>query len=90
MRHDTNWIGREFGMPASSLVEPNAPIAVIEDHRATRRVVDMTETDQERLERGLEKMHEAYEILAPLNRQADWRLEARRAACALEEVCGED
>lgn len=67
--------------------EANAPVAVISDFAPTRRVVDLTETDEERLLRGLELLDQARELLAPLDRQADWRLDARRAACALEEVC---
>jgi len=67
--------------------QANAPVEVITDHMATRRVVDMIESDAERLERGLRMLDEAYEVLAPLNRQMEWHLEARKAACSIDEVC---
>lgn len=70
--------------------EDCAPVEIMSDHRQTvgcRTVVDLTETDQERLLRGLELLDRARELLGPLDREADWRLEARRAACSIwEEV----
>jgi hypothetical protein len=79
--YDLDWLSRDLGM-----IEPNAPVTEMEEFRNTRRVVDLTESDEERLVRGLQLLHEAYEVLAPLNRMADWRLDARKAACSLEEV----
>lgn len=67
--------------------EANAPVVEMEDFRNTRQVIDLTLSDEQRLFRGLQLLDEAYEMLAPLNRQMDWRLEARRAACSVwEEV----
>lgn len=85
--YDFNWLGREFGMPESSAVEPNAPVAVIDDHRATRRVVDLTTSDEETLLRAFELIDQGRELLAKVEREMQWRLEARKAACTLEEVC---
>jgi len=70
--------------------EQNAPVEAIEDHRATRRVVvDLTETDAERLLRGMELIDRGRDALEPIEREMEWRLEARRAACSLDEIKGE-
>lgn len=54
---------------------------------ATRRVVDETVADEKRMALAAWHMEQVRELLAPLNREAQWRLEARRAACTLEEIC---
>jgi hypothetical protein len=66
--------------------EACSPIEIIDDHRATRRVVDLTDSDEERMAKAAWHLEQIAELLAPLNREAQWRLEARRAACSLEEV----
>lgn len=76
----------DLGWSDSLFSEPNAPVAVIDD-RATRRVIDLTDTDEERMAKAAWHLEMASELMAPLNREAPWRLEARRAACSLEEVC---
>jgi len=69
--------------------EHNAPVEAIEDHRATRRiVVDLTETDAEKLLRGLEHIDRGRDVLESLEREMQWRLDARRAACSLDEIKG--
>ena len=69
--------------------EQNAPVEAIEDHRATRRVVvDLTETDAEKLLRGLEHIDRGRDVLESLEREMQWRLDARRAACSLDEIKG--
>lgn len=65
--------------------EECTPVEAIEDHRATRRVVDLTETDAERLLRGLELLDLAREVLGSVDRDMEWRLDARRAACSVWE-----
>jgi hypothetical protein len=67
--------------------ESCAPVKVITDHAATRRVVDLTETDADKVRRGMELIEQGREILASVEREFEWRLDARRAACSLEEVC---
>lgn len=69
--------------------EACAPLEIIEDFRATRRVVDLTDSDEERMAKAAWHLAQAEELMAPLNREAEWRLDARKAACTLEEVCGE-
>jgi hypothetical protein len=32
-------------------------------------------------------IEQAREMLAPLNREAEWRFDARKAACSIEEMC---
>jgi hypothetical protein len=69
--------------------EQNAPVQAIEDHRATKRiVVDLTETDVERLVRGLELIDRGRgrDVLEPIEREMQWRLDARRAAFSLDEI----
>lgn len=66
--------------------ESCAPVEVIEDHRATRRVVDLTDDDASRVRRGMELIEQGREILASVERELEWRLDARRAACSLWEV----
>jgi hypothetical protein len=68
--------------------EQCAPVEIIHDS-ATRRIVDLTATSVEKLQRGLQMLYEAREVLAEVEREMEWRLEARKAACTLEEVCGE-
>jgi hypothetical protein len=67
--------------------EACAPLEIIEDFRATRRVVDLTADDSDRVRRGMELIEQGREILASVEREMEWRLEARAAAYTLEEVC---
>jgi hypothetical protein len=80
--YDLGWSEAAFAMP----VETNAPVAVIDD-RATRRVIDLTDGDEERMAKAAWHLEQARELLAPLNREAEWRLDARKAACSIEEMC---
>lgn len=66
--------------------ESCAPVAVIDDFKATRRVVDLTESDADRVRRGMELIEQGREILASVERTMEWRLDARRCACTLEEM----
>lgn len=66
--------------------ESCAPVAVIDDHRATRRVVDLANDDANRVRRGMELIEQGREILAAVEREMEWRLDARRAVCSLWEV----
>lgn len=66
--------------------EQCAPVEVIDDHRQTRRVVDLTESDVDRVRRGMELIEQGREILASVERTMEWRLDARKAACTLEEM----
>jgi flavin reductase (DIM6/NTAB) family NADH-FMN oxidoreductase RutF len=68
--------------------EACAPVEIIHDS-ATRRIVDLTATDEERMAKAAWHLAQAEELMAPLNRECQWRLDARKAACTLEEVCGE-
>jgi flavin reductase (DIM6/NTAB) family NADH-FMN oxidoreductase RutF len=65
--------------------ESCAPVEIIHDS-ATRRIVDLTASDEERMAKAAWHLAQAEELMAPLNREAAWRLEARRAACTLWEV----
>lgn len=63
--------------------EPCAPVEIISDHRATRRVVDLEPSDEEvlaeaahHLARAQWHSERAAELLAPLNRVAAYRHEA--------------
>lgn len=67
--------------------DTNAPVEVITDYANTRRVVDMTENDTDAVRRGMELIEQGRAILERVEREFQWRLEARRAACSLEEVC---
>lgn len=67
--------------------EQCAPVSIIDDFKATRRVVDLTESDVDKVRRGMELIEQGREILASVERTMEWRLDARRAACSLEEVC---
>lgn len=66
--------------------ESCAPVAVIDDYKETRRVVDMTSDDADRVRRGMELIEQGREILASVEREFEWRLDARRCACTLEEM----
>jgi hypothetical protein len=57
--YDLGWSERPR-MP----VETNAPVAVIDD-RATRRVIDLTDSDEERMAKAAWHMEQARELLAP-------------------------
>lgn len=49
--------------------ESCAPVEVIDDHRATRRVVDLTDDDASRVRRGMELIEQGREILASVERE---------------------
>lgn len=67
--------------------EACAPVEIIDDHRATRRcVIDETESDEETLLRAFELIDRGREMLAQIERQMEWRLEARRCAYSIDEV----
>jgi hypothetical protein len=66
--------------------EDCAPVAEIEDHRATRRIVDLAPSDEEVMARAAEHLaraqyhnERAQELLAPLNRELAYRHEAELA-----------
>jgi hypothetical protein len=65
--------------------EQCAPMEVIHD-TATRRVVDEQPADEKRMALAAWHLEQARELLAPLNREAQWRLEARMAAYSIDEV----
>lgn len=70
-----------------SVREPCAPVEIISDHRQTvRMVVDMTLSDEETMTKAAWHMQQAADLLAPLNREAEWRLDARRAACSIDDI----
>jgi hypothetical protein len=76
--------------------EVNAPVEYIDDHRATRRVVDLAPSDEEVMAEAAEHLaraqwhsERAAELLAPLNRVAAYRHEAESAVDAALSEGGE-
>lgn len=74
--------------------EPCAPVEIISDHRATRRVVDLEPSEEEvlaeaahHLARAAWHSERAVELLAPLNRVAAYRHEAESA---VDEILSEE
>jgi hypothetical protein len=65
--------------------ESCAPVEIIHDS-ATRRVIDLTADDSDRVRRGMELIEQGREILASVEREMQWRLEARLAAYSLDEM----
>jgi hypothetical protein len=49
--------------------------------------VDLTDDDASRVIRGMELIEKGREILASVERELEWRLDARKAACSIEEMC---
>jgi hypothetical protein len=65
--------------------ESCAPVEISHDS-ATRRVIDLTADDSDRVRRGMELIEQGREILASVEREMQWRLEARLAAYSLDEM----
>lgn len=74
--------------------EANAPVVEIDDHRGTRRVIELAPPPEDALAEAAEHLAQAQyhwekaeELLAPLNRVAAYRHEAEMA---VDEALKED